>query len=198
VDDEKSQKQAAVERARSVNVTFVPRQEADEAVVHPPSAVPSYEEIKTMPVEHKLLDSHPTPRPLTPVVDSALTTTGYGRRKRARAAVAIRPGSGLVQVNGRPLADYFPSLYTRGLMLEPIIATELTGLVDVTATVHGGGFSGQAQAIRHALARTLVRRDAELRFLLRTSGMLRRDVRVKERKHTGRRKARTRQQWVKR
>lgn len=181
-------------------VTFIAQPSGDERVPHPQARTPSFEELKTLPTPLSLVAQHAPPPPRAPQT-SMLTrglSTGYGRRKSARAAVAVRAGTGAVTVNGRPAIRYFPAMYTRAQMLEPLIAAELVGRLDVAATVHGGGFAGQASAVRHALAQALVARDPELRFLLHTNSMLKRDVRVKERKHTGKRKARKSQQWVKR
>ena len=121
-----------------------------------------------------------------------------GRRKEAVARVQLKPGSGLIFVNGRTLEDYFPrpSLQTR--VREPLKVTQTAGRFDCVARVAGGGIAGQADALRHGLARALSTEDASLRPVLRKSNFLTRDPRVRERKKYGQKGARKRFQWTKR
>lgn len=121
-----------------------------------------------------------------------------GRRKRSVARVRIRPGSGVVTINGRPLDDYFPSRTHRMHSVEPLEATEMTQSYDVDATIHGGGTSGQAGALRLGIARGLVALDAEHRETLKRGGFLTRDPRKKESKKYGLKKARKAPQYSKR
>jgi len=181
-------------------VTFIPPVEEDEVARRVSLDIPELRVRTAVPAIPKLDQLPQVPKPMYPALDPYTgTVTGHGSRKTAIAAVAIIPnGTGKITINGVNWMDYFPSLYVRSVMLEPIIATEKFNDVDIRITTKGGGFMGQAQAIKNGLARALVRGDPEYRFLMRTSRMMRYDGRIKERKHTGRRKARKRQAWVKR
>ncbi len=123
---------------------------------------------------------------------------GTGRRKTATARVFLRPGSGVVEVNGRTLDDYFPSEVLKMIIKQPLLLTETAEKFDIVATVIGGGMSGQAGAIRHGLTRALVQYNAELRERLKSAGLLTRDPRKKERKKYGQKGARARFQFSKR
>ncbi len=129
---------------------------------------------------------------------AATSYYGTGRRKSATARVYLAPGSGKFQVNGLPLERYFGRETSRMIISQPLEATEMTGRFDVTVWVRGGGASGQAGAIRHGLARALLRYDEALRPALRKGGFLTRDAREVERKKVGLRKARKREQYSKR
>lgn len=121
-----------------------------------------------------------------------------GRRKEAVARVRISPGSGEITINGRPLEVYFPSRAQRAVAIAPLTAAGLEKQLDVVVRLHGGGASGQAGALRHALARSLVKMDAGLRGLLKKEGFLSRDAREKERRKYGLKKARKAPQYSKR
>jgi len=121
-----------------------------------------------------------------------------GRRKEAVARVTIWPGTGDISVNKRPLDDHVDNLSFRGWMLLPFIVTSTAGLFDVNAHVHGGGKSGQAQALRHGIARALQFYEPSFRPILKRRKMLMRDPRTVERKKPGLAKARKAYQWVKR
>mgnify|MGYP003961152135 FL=1 len=121
-----------------------------------------------------------------------------GRRKTSVARVMLRPGKGEWRVNGRTMADYFPRPTHQIRIEEPLKLTELDGQFDVTVRVHGGGLTGQSDAVRMGLARAIVVHDEELRPVLRGKGMLTRDARQVERKKPGRPKARKRFQFSKR
>ena len=123
---------------------------------------------------------------------------GTGRRKSSVARVRIRPGNGLVTVNGRPIDDYFPVLQQRVHILAPLEATSTTSRYDVFANVSGGGGTGQAGALRLGVSRALVKAEPELSEALRAGGYLTRDGRMVERKKYGQRKARRRYQFSKR
>ena len=121
-----------------------------------------------------------------------------GRRKEAVARVQLKPGSGRVFINGRTLEDYFPRLALQFLVREPLVATQKQGQFDCVARVSGGGLAGQAGAIRHGVARALCVADENFRSVLRKTGLLTRDPRVRERKKYGQKGARKRFQWTKR
>ena len=121
-----------------------------------------------------------------------------GRRKTAVARVILRPGKGEWSINGRPLVDYFPRMAHQLRAEEPFKVTETEGQFDVFVRVHGGGLTGQADAVRMGLARALVKNDEDARPVLRTNGLLTRDARKVERKKPGRPKARKRFQFSKR
>ena len=123
---------------------------------------------------------------------------GTGKRKAAVARTFLRPGSGRFQVNGRPLETYFPIELHRMAVKTALTLTETEERFDVHATVKGGGVSGQADAIRHGIARALVVFDPELRKKLKSEGLLTRDARIKERKKYGQPGARKRFQFSKR
>jgi len=121
-----------------------------------------------------------------------------GRRKRAVARVRVRTGSGTVTVNGRTMDEYFPSRTHRMQVLEPLRLTETVEAYDVDVTLHGGGPTGQAGAVRMGLARALCALDSELRPSLKKAGFLTRDAREKESKKYGLKKARKAPQYSKR
>jgi small subunit ribosomal protein S9 len=125
-------------------------------------------------------------------------TQTTGRRKQAVARVRLRPGTGVVTVNQRPIDDYFPSETHRMIVTEPLRLTTTAEAYDVDCTMDGGGISGQAGALRLAIARSLVEIDPELRTALKRAGFLRRDPREKESKKYGLKKARKAPQYSKR
>jgi len=131
-------------------------------------------------------------------MSSVLQYHGVGRRKSSVARVWIRPGSGNWEINGRAADDYIPRPSLLQHAQEALAATNLTGRFDVKVAVDGGGVTGQAGAIRLALARALLSYDAELRKALRDKGLLTRDPREVERKKPGRPGARKRFQFSKR
>lgn len=121
-----------------------------------------------------------------------------GRRKDAVARVWVKPGSGRIQVNGKDIETYFARPVLRMVINQPFAACNVAGQFDVMATVTGGGLSGQAGAVRHAISRALNNYDPELRPALKAGGFLTRDPRVVERKKYGKRKARRSFQFSKR
>jgi small subunit ribosomal protein S9 len=134
------------------------------------------------------------PRPVLNVSGAAV-----GRRKQAIARVRLVPGSGTITVNGREFADYFPNKLHQQLITDPFTVLDLVGSYDVTARIIGGGPSGQAGALRLAIARALNEIDRENnRASLKKSGFLTRDARVIERKKAGLKKARKAPQFSKR
>jgi len=129
------------------------------------------------------------PKPLT-------QTTG--RRKQAVARVRLRPGTGIITVNKRALAEYFPSETHRMIATEPFRVTSTEDVYDVDVTMDGGGISGQAGALRLGISRSLLELDPEHRVLLKRAGFLTRDAREKESKKYGLKKARKAPQYSKR
>ena len=121
-----------------------------------------------------------------------------GRRKESVARVRLYEGSGQITLNDRPIEDYFPTIARRIRVLEPLEITSTRGRYDVKATLHGGGVTGQADALRLGIARALAELQPALRLTLKKQGMLRRDARVVERKKYGLRKARRAPQYTKR
>ena len=121
-----------------------------------------------------------------------------GRRKSSVARVRLYEGSGQFSLNGRSLEEYFPQLALRLRVLEPLKISETEGRYDVHATIEGGGYTGQTDALRLGIARALVDIDNELRPALKKEGLLTRDARRVERKKYGLRKARRAPQYTKR
>jgi small subunit ribosomal protein S9 len=121
-----------------------------------------------------------------------------GRRKEAVARVRLRPGSGKVIINGRPVEQYFTILTHVQRATEALRLTQTADVYDVDATMHGGGISGQAGALRLGIARALVALDDEVRPQLKKAGLLVRDAREKERRKYGLKKARKAPQYSKR
>ncbi|HJR67928.1 MAG TPA: 30S ribosomal protein S9 [Gemmatimonadaceae bacterium] len=128
----------------------------------------------------------------------ATNNHAIGRRKESVCRVYLKPGSGKWDVNGRTLGDYFPRPTLVSSIQQPFTATDTLGRFDVRARIDGGGVSGQAGALRLAVARALVRLDEGYRRKLRDLGLLTRDARAVERKKPGRPKARKRFQFSKR
>jgi len=124
--------------------------------------------------------------------------SGTGRRKTSTARVRLVPGSGKVIVNKRDAEEYFPYETQRLILKQPLVATETEGTYDVFVNVHGGGFTGQAGAVRHGVARALLQADPEYRSVLKREGYLTRDDRMKERKKYGLKSARRAPQFSKR
>ncbi len=123
---------------------------------------------------------------------------GTGRRKTSTARIFLRPGTGTVRINRKPLEVAFPTAVLRTQILQPLVVSETQTKFDVLATTRGGGVSGQAGALRLGIARALLRYDAELRPNLKKAGLLTRDARIKERKKYGLAGARKRFQFSKR
>ncbi len=123
---------------------------------------------------------------------------GTGRRKTSAARVFIKSGSGLIEVNGRPLDQFFGRKTAVMVVRQPLELVAMADKLDVKVTVKGGGTTGQAGAIRHGIARALIEYDETLRSPLRKAGWVTRDAREVERKKVGLRKARKRPQYSKR
>ena len=123
---------------------------------------------------------------------------GTGRRKKAIARMRLVPGNGNIKINGRSIDDYFGLETLKVIVRQPLALTETLNKFDVIGKVVGGGFTGQAGAIRHGIARALIKADEELRPSLKKAGYLTRDPRMKERKKYGLKKARRAPQFSKR
>jgi len=123
---------------------------------------------------------------------------GTGRRKKSIARVRLVPGEGKILINDRSLDDYFGLETMKVIVKQPLTLTDTLSKFDVLCTVVGGGFTGQAGAIRHGISRALLKADEELRPALKKAGYLTRDPRMKERKKYGLKKARKASQFSKR
>ncbi len=123
---------------------------------------------------------------------------GTGKRKCAIAQVRLFPGKGEILVNGKPYEEAFSRLEHRHMIESPFLITDNTGKFHVTVKVAGGGISGQAEAIRHGIARALVKENELFKPALRKDGLLTRDARIKERKKYGLKRARKAPQFTKR
>lgn len=121
-----------------------------------------------------------------------------GRRKESVARVRLYDGSGQVKLNNRPLENYFQTMASRMRVMEPLQLTDTQGRYDISATLEGGGTTGQVDALRLGIARALIELDPELRPILKKAGLLTRDSRVVESKKYGLRKARRAPQYTKR
>jgi small subunit ribosomal protein S9 len=121
-----------------------------------------------------------------------------GKRKSSIARTWLRPGNGEFTVNDRPMDDYFKIESVKTIVKQPLALTNTLGSFDIKARVTGGGFSGQAGAIRHGITKALILANPELRKALKKAGHVRRDARVKERKKYGQKGARARFQFSKR
>jgi len=145
-----------------------------------------------------------TPEPEEPPAEpraprlTAETAQTVGRRKEAVVRVRITPGSGQFLLNGKTLEQYFPNKVHQQLIREPLVILEKPEAFDIRANLKGGGITGQAGALRLAIARALIQLDSEDRPTLKKAGFLTRDPRVKERKKYGLKKARKAPQYSKR
>ncbi|EKF58466.1 MAG: 30S ribosomal protein S9 [Agrobacterium albertimagni] len=131
-------------------------------------------------------------------VDSLGRSYATGKRKNAVARVWVKPGSGKITINGREFSTYFARPVLQMILQQPIVAVARDGQFDIIATVHGGGLSGQAGAVRHGLSKALTYFEPGLRPVLKKGGFLTRDSRVVERKKYGKAKARRSFQFSKR
>lgn len=123
---------------------------------------------------------------------------GTGRRKKSVARVYVTPGTGVITINKKNIDEYFGLETLKVIVRQPFVATGTEGKFDVLVNVHGGGFTGQAGAIRHGISRALLEADSEYRPALKKEGYLTRDPRMKERKKYGLKKARKAPQFSKR
>lgn len=132
------------------------------------------------------------------MADKVEKISATGRRKTAVARINLTEGTGVCKVNKRAMNEYFPSEALLQYIVQPLHLTHTNEKFDINATIKGGGMAGQAGALRHALARALTLVDASLREVLKNSGCLTRDARMKERKKPGQPGARKRFQFSKR
>ena len=215
--DEQQQGEPAEETtaaARAEETTeAAPAEDATEAAPEPASeTAPEQTEVAEPPApdeppvaeaEAPEADSpEPPAAPLpTRTLDQLAADARYsatGKRKTAVARVIIRPGSGQFDLNGRPLEVYFPRRVHQVVVRQPLEIVGFTDRMDVRARVHGGGISGQADAVRHGIAKALIEADPALRGELKRRQLLTRDPREKERRKAGLKKARKRPQFSKR
>ncbi|MCI6088138.1 MAG: 30S ribosomal protein S9 [Absicoccus porci] len=132
------------------------------------------------------------------MADNMVQYHGVGRRKKSVARVFLRPGTGKFEVNGKSLEDYLPLETLRMVVKAPFEITNTVGQFDVLINVHGGGFTGQAGAMRHGITRALMQASDDYRPVLKAAGFVTRDPRAKERKKYGLKKARRAPQFSKR
>ena len=132
------------------------------------------------------------------ILDSKERAYATGKRKNSIARVWLKRGSGLVEINGKEENKYFSSKSHRILLNQPLVLSQRKSEIDIMCTVVGGGLSGQAGAIRHGIARALVKFEPDLRKNLKSKGLLTRDSRIVERKKYGKAKARRSYQFSKR
>ena len=153
------------------------------------------ENIEDLKNNDTALESVPLPEKK---VDDHGRAYATGKRKNAVARVWLKPGSGIIKINGKVSDDYFARPVLRMLINQPLVAAERVDQFDVTCSVTGGGLSGQAGAIRHGISKCLVNFEPEVKKSLKPGGFLTRDSRVVERKKYGRAKARRSFQFSKR
>src|SRR5919201_235672 len=148
---------------------------------------PELEEELVRPIAHAAID-----------LASGARYRATGKRKTSVARVTLKPGTGEYLINGRPLDNFFPRLTLQRTIRQPLETVGYEDRMDVVATMHGGGVSAQADALRHGISRALIDADPNLRSELKRRGFLTRDARAKERKKAGLKKARKRPQFSKR
>ena len=153
------------------------------------------ENIEDLKNNDSALENSPLPEKK---VDEHGRAYATGKRKNAVARVWLKPGSGIIKINGKISDDYFARPVLRMLINQPLVAAERVDQFDVTCSVTGGGLSGQAGAIRHGISKCLVNFEPEVKKALKPGGFLTRDSRVVERKKYGRAKARRSYQFSKR
>jgi len=153
------------------------------------------ENIEDLKNNDAALESAPLPEKK---VDDYGRSYSTGKRKNAVARVWLKPGSGVIKINGKASDDYFARPVLRMLINQPLVAAERLDQFDITCSVTGGGLSGQAGAIRHGISKCLVNFEPEVKKALKPGGFLTRDSRVVERKKYGRAKARRSFQFSKR
>jgi small subunit ribosomal protein S9 len=216
--DQVEQAQPEVEQdAVAAEAPEVAQPEAPEAVApEPEAAAPAAEpeepaaqpeEPATEPEEPGAEPEEPAEPPQAAETEQPRTLTelaadaryfATGKRKSSVARVIIRPGSGQFSLNGRALEDYFPRRTHQVVVRQPLEVAGYGDRIDVRARIHGGGISGQADAVRHGIAKALIEADPALRPELKRRQLLTRDPREKERRKAGLKKARKRPQFSKR
>jgi small subunit ribosomal protein S9 len=172
----------ALRREREAAYGYVEDYEDDE-----PAEATDAEEDLAQPIAHAAID-----------LAAGARYRATGKRKTAVARVTLKPGTGEYAINGRPLESFFPRSTLQRTIRQPLESVGYEDRMDVVATMHGGGVSAQAGALRHGISRALIEADPNLRSELKRRGFLTRDARVKERKKAGLKKARKRPQFSKR
>jgi len=174
---------------------------ADENVnekVESPETAPAPAAVEAAPVAEVPVEQPNPPRTATPLPEGILYIWGTGRRKKATARVRIRPGTGQVLINKRPLEQFFHIQKDQLDILSPLAAVNMVKSWDVWATVSGGGTTGQSGSVKLGLSRALIKAMPDLEADLRGLGLLTRDSRARERKKPGQPGARKRFQFSKR
>jgi small subunit ribosomal protein S9 len=170
-------------------------EEVPQAETVPPA--PAEPEADSAPAEAETTEQ-PEPLPTITELAAGARYIATGKRKSSVARVILKPGSGDFQLNGRSLEVYFPRRTHQVVVRQPLEAVGFVGRVDVIARIHGGGISGQADAVRHGIAKALIDAEPALRGELKRRQLLTRDPREKERRKAGLKKARKRPQFSKR
>ncbi|WP_433828362.1 30S ribosomal protein S9 [Actinoplanes sp. CA-015351] len=160
--------------------------------------VETVEAVEEPAAETAVVVETPAPAPVRAPRPGDRPIQTVGRRKEAIVRVRLVPGTGKITCNGRELENYFPSKVNQQLIREPFVTTERAEQFDVIANLRGGGITGQAGALRLAIARALITSDPDDRPALKKAGFLTRDARVKESKKYGLKKARKAPQYSKR
>jgi small subunit ribosomal protein S9 len=191
-DENEVQREDAVEETAE---TAEPEAEVEAETDLEPEAEPEAE-----PEGEPDRDHEAEPAPARSVAELAADArySATGKRKSSVARVIVKPGGGDFVLNGRSLEAYFPRRTHQAIVKQPLEATGYVGRIDVIARIHGGGVSGQADAVRHGIAKALIDADPGLRGELKRRQLLTRDPRVKERRKAGLKKARKRPQFSKR
>ena len=197
-EQEQEQTPEAVTPEPEAPEAAAPEPEAPEAA--PDAAAPEAEEAAPPEPEAEPEAPEPEPEPVRTLAELAADArySATGKRKTAVARVIIRPGTGQFELNGRSLEVYFPRRVHQAVVRQPLEIVGFSDRVDVRARIHGGGISGQADAVRHGIAKALIEADPALRGELKRRQLLTRDPREKERRKAGLKKARKRPQFSKR
>ncbi|WP_349497709.1 30S ribosomal protein S9 [Actinorhabdospora filicis] len=164
--------------------------EATDDITADVPAVPAVDEVPAVPAVAEVA------APYVPRMDKPVQTVG--RRKKAIVRARLKPGTGKFVLNGRTLEDYFPSAVSQQIVKEPLVTIDRVETFDIFANLKGGGITGQAGALRLAIARALIEIDPDARPELKKAGFLTRDARATERKKYGLKKARKAPQFSKR
>ena len=170
--------------------------EPEPTAAEPEAGRPTEEPPAEQPTDEPSAAEQPVRTLAELAADARYSATG--KRKTSVARVIIRPGSGQFELNGRPLEVYFPRRTHQAVVRQPLEIVGFAERVDVRARIHGGGISGQADAVRHGIAKALIEADPALRSELKRRQLLTRDPREKERRKAGLKKARKRPQFSKR
>jgi small subunit ribosomal protein S9 len=188
----------SVEEGQPVSTPEQPEVEAVEEAPLEAEAAEAAEYVEDVPADDFSDVEVDIDVPAIPAVFSDRPIQTVGRRKEAVVRVRLMPGTGQFTLNGKSLEVYFPNKLHQQLIREPLVLLEKTERFDIFANLHGGGISGQAGALRLAIARALIEADSEDRPPLKKAGFLTRDPRVIERKKYGLKKARKAPQYSKR